>query len=77
MSQLFKQSDEAVTENRERVSSRSQGVDMLLCKQCGERFVADEATNDGWHYECPNEDCDGAGIGEDLAQVGESLLSTN
>ena len=77
MSQLYEKSDEAGIEKRDRDSGRTSRPDMLLCKQCGERFVADEATNDGWHYECPNEDCEGAGIGKDLAQVGESLLSTH
>ena len=77
MSQLYEKSDEAVTDRQKRDSSRSRRQDMLLCKRCGERFVADEATNDGWHYECPNDDCDGAGIGEDLAQLKDTLLSAH
>ena len=42
------------------------GADDLLCAKCGEQFPEASATRDGWHYECPNEECDGAGIGEDL-----------
>lgn len=43
--------------------------DTLVCRECGERFPADGATTDGWHYECPNEGCDATGIGEGLRQV--------
>lgn len=45
------------------------GGDQLLCQKCGERFAGDSATRDGWFYTCPNAECDGAGIGEDLLQV--------
>lgn len=45
------------------------GGDQLLCRKCGERFAADTATRDGWFYACPNADCDGEGIGEDLLEV--------
>jgi DNA-directed RNA polymerase subunit RPC12/RpoP len=45
------------------------GDDQLFCQECGERFGANRATQDGWHYRCPNEGCDGQGIGEDLLQV--------
>ncbi|WP_114576346.1 transcriptional regulator [Saliphagus sp. LR7] len=38
----------------------------LLCGLCGERFREAEATEDGWHYACPNEDCSGEGLTEDL-----------
>ena len=41
----------------------------LFCDECGERFAEDVATKDGWHYSCPNEDCEGTGIGEDLHRV--------
>ena len=41
----------------------------LFCDECGERFAEDVATEDGWHYRCPNEDCDGDGIGDDLHRV--------
>ena len=45
------------------------GGDQLFCRKCGERFAGDRATKDGWFYTCPNEECDGEGIGEDLVQV--------
>ena len=41
----------------------------LRCRTCGERFSEADATTDGWHYECPNEDCDGAGRGEGIVDV--------
>jgi hypothetical protein len=41
----------------------------LFCDNCGERFAERAGTTDGWHYSCPTEDCDGAGIGEDIHQV--------
>lgn len=41
----------------------------LLCRVCGTRFREAKATTDGWHYECPNEDCDGEGRGEDIVDV--------
>lgn len=43
----------------------------LVCRECGERFPAATATRDGWHYACPTEDCDGAGMGEDLLRPDE------
>jgi hypothetical protein len=46
------------------------GADDLQCGKCGARFAESGATRDGWHYECPEDDCDGAGIGEDLRKVG-------
>jgi hypothetical protein len=46
----------------------------LFCDDCGERFAESAATTDGWHYRCPNEDCDGAGIGEDIHQVRDVRL---
>lgn len=45
------------------------GADQLFCRSCGERFAEAEGTKDGWYYECPNSECDGAGIGEDLVQL--------
>ena len=60
--------------SRERSSTAD--IDRLFCKQCGERFDADEATDDGWHYRCPNGDCDAEGIGDDLAPVTDVLPST-
>lgn len=41
----------------------------LICECCGEQFVERRATRDGWHYACPNGDCDGSGLGEDLHSV--------
>jgi hypothetical protein len=55
--------------------TRSGEMDRLFCQECGERFDADAATDDGWHYRCPNEDCDGAGIHEDLYPVQDVLPS--
>ena len=46
----------------------------LICDSCGERFAERAATTDGWHYRCPNEDCDGAGIGEDIHKVQDVRL---
>jgi hypothetical protein len=46
----------------------------LICDSCGERFAERSATTDGWHYRCPNEDCDGAGIGEDIHKVQDVRL---
>ena len=43
----------------------------LFCHLCGDRFREVEATQDGWHYECPNEDCDGEGLQEDIFDVRE------
>lgn len=45
------------------------GGDQLICGECGERFPERRATEDGWHYRCPSEECEGAGIGEDLYAV--------
>lgn len=49
--------------------------DALVCRECGERFPADGATTDGWHYECPDDDCDATGIGEGLRRVRETPLA--
>jgi hypothetical protein len=46
----------------------------LICDACGERFAERAATTDGWHYRCPNEDCDGTGIGEDIHKVQDVRL---
>lgn len=46
----------------------------LFCDDCGERFEERKATEDGWHYRCPNEDCEGSGIGEDIHNVGDVRL---
>ncbi|MFB6172528.1 MAG: HVO_2901 family zinc finger protein [Haloarculaceae archaeon] len=50
--------------------------DQLFCRRCGERFSERTATEDGWHYRCPNEDCDGAGLGQDLRPVESVRLAT-
>ncbi|MFB6126877.1 MAG: HVO_2901 family zinc finger protein [Halolamina sp.] len=44
----------------------STGRDMLVCRRCGTEFPEAEATDDGWHYSCPAEDCDASGIGDGL-----------
>jgi hypothetical protein len=41
----------------------------LFCQVCGDRFADGVATTDGWHYRCPNEECDGSGIGDDIRRV--------
>ncbi len=46
----------------------------LICDSCGERFSERAATTDGWHYRCPDEDCGGAGIGEDIHKVQDVRL---
>lgn len=53
------------------------GDDQLFCRECGERFAADRATQDGWFYTCPNDDCEGEGIGEDLVQVDEVRVAAS
>jgi len=44
-------------------------ADRLICRECGEKFAERLATTDGWHYECPNDDCDATGLDEDLYSV--------
>lgn len=46
----------------------------LLCRCCGARFPERKATRDGWHYECPTADCDGAGRGEDIVSVDNARI---
>lgn len=41
----------------------------LLCRECGSRFRERDATRDGWHYECPDDDCEGSGRGEEIVEV--------
>jgi len=50
------------------------GDGQLFCDECGERFAEEDATEDGWHYRCPTEDCDGEGIGEDIRKVTDVRL---
>jgi len=47
----------------------------LLCRECGSRFRERDATRDGWHYECPTEDCDGRGRGEDIVAVDSARIA--
>jgi DNA-directed RNA polymerase subunit RPC12/RpoP len=46
-------------------------ADSLVCRRCGGRFPESKATRDGWHYECPDDDCEGTGMGEDLVRPEE------
>ena len=49
----------------------------LLCQVCGDRFRERDATQDGWHYTCPNNDCDGEGLQEDLIDVRQVRTATH
>lgn len=49
----------------------------LVCRSCGARFREADATTDGWHYRCPEDDCDAEGLGEGLRRVGESMLKVS
>ena len=49
----------------------------LLCRKCGSRFTEAEATKDGWHYECPQEDCDGKGRGDAIVDVDRTGVRTS
>lgn len=64
------------TELKYRLHVDTCGEDELICGQCGERFSERHATEDGWHYSCPNEECDGEGIGEDLYLVNDVRLAS-
>lgn len=48
----------------------------LFCDRCGNRFSEASATEDGWHYHCPESNCDGDGIGDDIHQVTDVRLQT-
>lgn len=48
----------------------------LICERCGDQFPEREATRDGWHYECPNDDCTGEGRGDDLHSVRDFTIAT-
>lgn len=48
----------------------------LFCDSCGSRFAEAEATEDGWHYRCPEPDCEGAAIGEDIHRVEDVRIQT-
>jgi hypothetical protein len=44
---------------------RETGRDKLECRRCGAQFPEGQATDDGWHYVCP--ECEeGRGIGDGL-----------
>lgn len=47
----------------------------LVCRKCGTRFPEARATTDGWHYRCPEADCDAEGIGEGLRRANDTLLT--
>lgn len=56
---------------------RDQCQTRLYCEACGTRFEEQAATEDGWHYQCPTEDCTGAGIGDDLHRVADAHVATH
>lgn len=56
-------------ESRNMPQLQTRGRDLLLCRKCGSTFPEGQATRDGWHYECPTEDCDGEGLGDGLRRV--------
>ncbi|MFB6152403.1 MAG: transcriptional regulator [Haloarculaceae archaeon] len=43
----------------------------LFCDECGARFAERSATEDGWHYRCPTDGCDGDGMGGDIHRVSD------
>jgi hypothetical protein len=51
------------------------GADQLLCRECGDKFSEQVATRDGWHYRCPNDDCDGAGLTEDIVKLSDARVA--
>ncbi|PSQ16598.1 transcriptional regulator [Halobacteriales archaeon QS_8_69_26] len=50
--------------------------DTLLCRECGNRFAERRATRDGWHYRCPNDDCDAEGLGEAVVRLKDARVAT-
>lgn len=48
----------------------------LFCDRCGSRFTEQSATEDGWHYRCPTEGCEGEGIGDDIRKVSDARVQT-
>jgi len=46
------------------------GRDLLRCRACGATFPEGRATEDGWTYRCPEDDCDATGIGTGLKRLG-------
>jgi len=53
------------------------GADDLVCRECGERFSEPAATRDGWHYRCPNDDCEGEGLTEDLVRLEDTRITAD
>lgn len=51
------------------LATREMGRDLLRCRKCSTEFPEGHATEDGWHYGCPEDDCDASGIGEGLKRV--------
>jgi len=47
----------------------------LYCDECGDRFTERAATEDGWHYRCPNDNCDGTGIDDDIHKVSDARVT--
>jgi len=56
-------------ESRNMPQLQTRGRDLLLCRKCGSTFPEGQATRDGWHYECPTEDCEAEGLGDGLRRV--------
>ncbi|MFC6785660.1 HVO_2901 family zinc finger protein [Halobaculum halobium] len=51
------------------LTTRATGRDLLRCRRCGTEFPEGRATEDGWHYACPEESCDAKGLGDGLKRV--------
>ena len=52
----------------EMLHQKAHGRDVLVCRKCDAEFPEGRATQDGWHYRCP--ECGEAeGIGEGLRRV--------
>ena len=53
----------------QQLAVRGIGRDLLRCRKCGAEFPEGSATEDGWHYACPEDGCDATGIGEGLRRL--------
>ncbi|MFB6206592.1 MAG: HVO_2901 family zinc finger protein [Haloglomus sp.] len=53
-----------------------EAASQLVCKECGEKVSERRATRDGWHYRCPNDDCSGAGLGENLFRADDFSITS-
>ncbi|QZX99396.1 HVO_2901 family zinc finger protein [Halobaculum rubrum] len=51
------------------LTARATGRDLLRCRRCGAEFPEGRATEDGWHYACPEEGCNASGLGDGLKRV--------